>query len=78
MSTLTIRNVDNRTHDRLRERAAHHGRSVEAEVREILDEAAGRPEVNFLIALHGEVAKVGGIDLDLPPRTDLPREVNLP
>ena len=32
MSTLTIRQLDERTHARLRGRAAQHGRSVEAEV----------------------------------------------
>lgn len=43
MATLTIRNVDDRTHKALRLRAAEHGRSVEEEVRRILaEQASGR------------------------------------
>jgi antitoxin FitA len=38
MATLTIRNVDEKTHRGLRLRAAEHGRSVEEEVRRILAE----------------------------------------
>ena len=77
MSTLTIRQLDERTHARLRGRAAQHGRSVEAEVRAILDAAVGLPEQNFLLALRESVAPAGGVDLDVPPRTDQPREVDL-
>lgn len=77
MSTLTIRQVDDRTHARLRGRAAKHGRSVEAEVRAILDAAVDLPEENVLLALHASVAEVGGIDLALAPRTDRPRSVDL-
>ena len=47
MGTLTIRQLDEQTHARLRGRAAKHGRSVEAEVRAILDAAVGRPEENI-------------------------------
>jgi antitoxin FitA len=36
VATLTIRGVDDEVRDRLRERAAAHGRSMEAEVRAIL------------------------------------------
>lgn len=38
MATLTIRNVDDRTHKALRLRAAENGRSVEEEIRRILAE----------------------------------------
>jgi plasmid stability protein len=40
MATLTIRNVPEDVHARLRVRAARTGRSMEAEVRVILEEAA--------------------------------------
>ena len=43
MATLTIRQLDDRTHARLRGRAAEHGRSVEAEVRAILDAVVDVP-----------------------------------
>jgi plasmid stability protein len=77
MGTLTIRQLDERTHARLRGRAAEHGRSVEAEVRAILDTAVNVPEQNLLLSLHGSMTEMGGIDLDLPTRTDQPRRVDL-
>jgi plasmid stability protein len=77
MGTLTIRQLDERTHARLRGRAAEHGRSVEAEVRAILDAAVNLPKQNLLLSLHAVMAGAGGIDLDVPPRTDQPRPVNL-
>lgn len=78
MATLTIRQLDERTHARLRGRAAKHGRSVEAEVRAILDAIVDAPEENFLMALRAAMSEVGGVDLPLAPRTDRPRPVDLP
>lgn len=43
MAVLTVRNVPDEVHRALRLRAARHGRSTEAEVREILA-AAVKPE----------------------------------
>lgn len=43
MAILTVRNVPDEVHRALRVRAARHGRSTEAEVREILA-AAVKPE----------------------------------
>ena len=77
MGTLTIRQLNERTHARLRERAASHGRSVEAEVRAILDATMGRPESNILVSLHQAFAADGGVELDLPERTDASRDVDL-
>lgn len=42
MSAVTIRNLSEETHRALKVRAAQHGRSTEAEIRDIL-EAAVRP-----------------------------------
>lgn len=78
MSTLTIRQLSDTTHARLRGLAARNGRSVEAEVRAILDAAVNRPDENILLAVHAAVADVGGVELDLPPRIDAPRAVDLP
>lgn len=39
VATLTVRNVPDAVHRALQVRAAHHGRSTEAEVRAILEEA---------------------------------------
>ena len=77
MGTLTIRQLDERTHARLRGRAAEHGRSVEAEVRAILDAAVNLPEQNLLLSLRASMAEAGGVDLDLAPHTDRPRQVDL-
>lgn len=45
MATLTIRNVDEKTHKALRLRAAENGRSVEEEIRRILaEQAVAQPE----------------------------------
>ena len=77
MSTLTIRQLNERTHARLRGRAAEHGRSVEAEVRAILDAAVNVPERNFLLSLHESMAARGGVDLEISARTDQPRSVEL-
>ena len=43
MATLTIRDLDEELRASLRIRAARHGRSMEAEVREILRDALARP-----------------------------------
>ena len=77
MGTLTIRQLSEHTHARLRGRAAKHGRSVEAEVRAILDAAVDLPEGNILLALHATFAEVGGVDLQVPDRSELPRPVDL-
>ena len=65
MGTLTIRQLDERTHARLRGRAAKHGRSVEAEVRAILDATVDLPEENFLLALHAAMSEIGEVELPL-------------
>jgi plasmid stability protein len=74
MATLTIRQLDEGTHARLRVLAAEHGRSVEAEVRAILDAAVDRPGTNLLLALHGMGS---GVDLEIPGRADAARTVDL-
>lgn len=43
MTSITIRNVPDEVHRALRIRAAMHGRSTEAEIRSILEQAA-KPE----------------------------------
>ena len=77
MSTLTIRQLNENTHARLRGRAAKHGRSVEAEVRAILDAAVDRPAENILLTLHDSLAEGGGVDLQVPERRDSPRSADL-
>jgi antitoxin FitA len=75
MATLTIRNVDAAVKERLRVRAARHGRSMEAEARTILsDTVAAEPdesEPNLAEAIRRRFAPLGGVDLKLPPREDV-------
>ncbi|MBI5439500.1 MAG: Arc family DNA-binding protein [Nitrosomonadales bacterium] len=66
MSAVTVRNLPNETHRALKQRAAQHGRSTEAEIREILEEAV-RPRVR--VKIGSELAAFGqrfeGLDLDI-------------
>ena len=82
MATLTIRNLDDAVRDRLRQRAAEHGHSMEEEVRQILrqvvkpaDTAASSEGLGSRI--HNHFAQLGGIELDLPSRSDTPSAPNL-
>ncbi len=71
MATLTIRQLDERTKARLRVCAAHHGRSMEEEAREILRatlNSAMPPEVNLAEAIRRRFAALGGVELELPQR----------
>jgi antitoxin FitA len=71
MATLTIRQLDDATKARLRVRAAHHGRSMEEEAREILRSAVSAPrpaQKNLAEAIRQRFAAVGGVDLKLPRR----------
>ena len=71
MSTITVRNLDEHVKQRLRVRAARHGRSMEAEARAIIAEAVGVEDEpkNILVRLHETFAELGGVDLEIPPRT---------
>lgn len=74
MATLTIRQLDEKTKTRLRVRAAHHGRSMEEEAREILRSAltASSPvKGNLADAIRRRFAELGGIKLQLPRRDSI-------
>lgn len=70
MVTMTIRNIEPAVKERLRLRAAQHGHSMEAEVRQILREATQIQEpVENIVQIARELfGPENGIDLDLPPR----------
>jgi plasmid stability protein len=79
MTSLTVRNLDKKTKDGLRIRAALHGRSMEEEVRQILKDAAkarpvagakrgAKPE-NMYDLIRRHIEPLGGVDLKLPPRS---------
>ncbi len=71
MATLTIRQLDEKTKSRLRVRAAHHGRSMEEEAREILRSSLSVSppgKGNLAEAIRRRFAVFGGHELELPPR----------
>jgi plasmid stability protein len=53
---------------------------MEAEIRAILTSAVTdeAPHTDLFSALTERFARLGGVDLDLPPRTTPPRAANLP
>jgi antitoxin FitA len=69
MGSITIRNLDDDVKRRLRIRAARHGRSMEEEAREILQQVVGRPITarNLGQKVHDRFAATGSFDL--PPVT---------
>ncbi len=66
MGSLNIRNLSDATHRALRIQAARHGRSMEAEVRAILDDALDQRKK---LGLGSMLAAIGrdfhGVDLDI-------------
>jgi antitoxin FitA len=78
MAAVSIRNLDDTVRERLRVRAAAHGRSMEAEMRAILAEAVRDPgdDEGLLGALAAHFGELGGVDLVLPSRSAPPRDVD--
>lgn len=75
MSSIIVRGLDAAVKQQLAAQAKAHGRSMEAEVRIILTEAARRPHIG--IALLAAAQDVGGIDdLPIPRRDDVARAVD--
>ncbi len=66
MPVLSVRNLPTETHRALRVRAAQNGRSTEAEIRAILDEAV-RPQTRLRIGseLAAFGRSLGGVDLQI-------------
>jgi len=66
MASLNVRNLSEQTHKALRIRAAQHGRSVEAEIRAILDEAVHPTKRIGLGSMLTAIGRdFGGVDLDI-------------
>ena len=71
MSTILIRQLDEATKVRLRLRAAQHGRSMEAEAREILKATLTRQTRDrggLADRIHARFSRLGGVDLPKIPR----------
>ena len=74
MAVVTVRNLPEETHRALRLRAAQHGRSTEAEIRVILEDAVrpeGRVKIGSALAAFGQ--RFGGLDLDVTRDESSPR-----
>lgn len=81
MAAISVRDLDDDVAARLKVRAAQHGRSMEAEARAILTAAVAAAEddrPNLAQAVQERFAMVGNIDLDIPPRSEMPRAAQLP
>lgn len=75
MATLTIRNLPDDVKERLRVRAAQHGRSMQEEARVILERAViGLTGSKLLRLARERFGPDHGIDFAIPPRgSDRPR-----
>lgn len=79
MAALSIRGLGDDVRERLRIRAAQHGRSMEAEIRAILIEAvqpAAEP-ASLFTALLDRFGELGGVELELPVRATPPRAADV-
>ena len=75
MASITIRQLDESTKRKLRLRAAHHGRSMEQEAREILKTTLSQDEQrpkDLVESIRRRFAKYGGVDLKIPRREPIP------
>ena len=72
MAELTIRGIDDEVRDRLRIRAAQHGRSMEAEARAILTAAVSPVEAGLIDSLvaFGRELRASGHALETLPRDE--------
>ncbi|SEB34914.1 Plasmid stability protein [Paramicrobacterium humi] len=75
MSSIIVRGLDDSVKEQLVAQAKRHGRSMEAEVRDILTKAAQRPNIG--VALMRAAQSAGGVDvLPIPERSDIARAVD--
>jgi len=80
MASITIRDIDERFKARLRVQAAHHGRSMEEEARDILRTAlsTGRSRKGSLVdSIRARIDPLGGVELEIAPREAIREPVNL-
>jgi plasmid stability protein len=77
---MTIRNIDEQLKSRLRVQAAHHGRSMEDEARDILRAALSTQDnaarQSLIESIRSRIAPLGGVDLSLPARETISERVD--
>ena len=73
MASITVRKLEDELKRQLRIRAAENGRSMEEEVRHILRmELRLQPQQkNLASAIRARFAPLGGVELDIPPRSPM-------
>ena len=74
MASITVRNLEDGLKHRLRIRAAENGRSMEEEARDILRTALYHQQSgqeNLASAIRTRFAPLGGVELDIPPRSPM-------
>jgi antitoxin FitA len=75
MTSIIVRGLDEAVKKQLAIQAKEHGRSMEAEVRDILTRAARRPHIG--LALMRAAQEAGGVDdLPVPERSDTARAID--
>lgn len=71
MAAISVRDLDDDVRERLRVRAAGNGRSMEAEIRDILTAAVREPEpdADLFTTLLDRFGDLGGVDVPIPARS---------
>ncbi|MGI8461391.1 MAG: FitA-like ribbon-helix-helix domain-containing protein [Solirubrobacterales bacterium] len=79
MAAVSIRDLDDQVKERLRVRAAHNGRSMEAEIRTILADAVSESSGSegLFTVLLDRFGEIGGVELELPGRATPTRAADL-
>lgn len=77
---MAIEGIPDYLHERLQLLATEHGRSMDEDLRLALEHYAfdQQPDKPGMMGtrIHERFADVGGWNIELPPREDLPREVD--
>lgn len=75
MASIVVRGLDESVKQQLATQAKEHGRSMEAEVREVLTKSVRRPHIG--LALMQAAQEAGGVDdLPVPERADVARSAD--
>ena len=79
LASISVRNLEDDVKERLRTRAARHGRSMESEIRAILADAVSEPndDAGLFQTMLDRFGEIGGVELELPPRTTPVRAADL-
>jgi plasmid stability protein len=75
VASIIVRGLNEATKAQLAAQAKKHGRSMEAEVRDILTRAAQRPHIGLALMQAAQKA-AHPVNLEVPERTDRARAVD--